>query len=103
MSETSIETTQKVAINIDTPLPNLYSIIYHNDDKTSSVFVVQSLLDYFGYSIEAAIEVTKSIDETGVGVVATGLTEELANHLRNLVVARARAEDFPLVVEVKAE
>ena len=103
MSETSCDVITKVKIDTTLKPPTLYSVIYFNDETTSVVFVVQSLIDVFGYSMEAAIEMAQKIDEQGSGNAASGLPKELANHLRDLVIVQARSENFPLVVTTKED
>jgi ATP-dependent Clp protease adapter protein ClpS len=103
MTETDVEVVTKVKIDTDIKPPTRYSVVYLNDDKTSANFVAQSLIDVFGYSIDEALAKTKEIDEHGSGEVTSGLARELATHLRDVVIMRARTENFPLVVEIKEE
>jgi ATP-dependent Clp protease adaptor protein ClpS len=103
MPELAAEVITKVKINTDLTPPKLYSVVYFNDDKTSSFFVAKSLMEVFGYSPDKAIELTSKIDKEGSAAVISGLTKEIALHLRDLVIMKARAENFPLVVEIKEE
>ena len=103
MTDTAYDVKEKVKINMDVPLPKKYSVVYFNDDTTSSLFVAQSLIEFFNYSFDAAIEITNTIHESGSGVVAHGLSHEIAHHLRTLVVSRARNENYPLRVDVQPE
>ena len=98
-----LETTTKVKINQDLELPKLFSVILFNDNVTTHEFVVITLVEVFGLSLEPALELTKSIHENGSGIAASGVTEELASHLCNIVRTRAALENFPLKVEVRAE
>jgi len=103
MTETCTSTVTKVVVNQNIDLPKLYSVVMFNDDVTTTEFVIQTLIEVFGLGVEPALGLTKSINDYGFGVAASGITEELANHLANLVRQRAAAEQFPLVVEVRAE
>jgi|ERR1035441_6746850 ATP-dependent Clp protease adapter protein ClpS len=103
MTGAQCEIVTKVKINTDLKPPARYSVVYFNDEKTSAAFVVQSLVEVFGYSVDAAIALTKQVDEKGSGVAASGLNKELASHLRDLVKSKAEAEGYPLVVEIKED
>ena len=103
MTNSAIKVTTKVKINTDIKPPTSYSILYINDYKTSMDFVVISLVEVFGYGLDAAMNITRQVHEQGSGVVKSGVSKELATHLRNIVLARAHAENFPLVVEIKEE
>ena len=103
MSNIACDVITKVKINTDLKHPKFYSVILLNDNVTSALFVVQTLMEVFGYGIEAAENITQSVDELGKGIAASGLTKELASHLRDLVITRARAESFPLVAEIQED
>lgn len=103
MPETEVAVITKVKINTDIKPPARYSVVYFNDEKTNVMFVIQSLIDVFNYDIENAAVMTKKIDEEGSAAVVSSLPKELAGHLRDLVIVKARAENYPLVVEIKEE
>lgn len=105
MSQTacSVITETKVKVNENIKPPSKYSVIYFNDNVTSAIFVAQSLIDIFGFSVENAAMLTEKIDKEGSGLAANGLTKELATHLKDTVIIKARAENFPLKVEIKEE
>jgi ATP-dependent Clp protease adaptor protein ClpS len=103
MTDTACDVITKVKINTDLKLPSLYSVILFNDNVTSAEFVVRAIMEVFGHSYESAIEITSKIDSQGSGEVVGGLTKELATHLRDLVITKARVESFPLVAEIKEE
>jgi len=103
MTDTAIDITTKIKIKTDLKPPTKYSVIYFNDDKTSMDFVVVSLVDVFGYGLDTAMNITMQIHEKGSGSVKSGLSKEIAVHLRNLVLSKARAEGFPLVVEIEED
>ena len=103
MTDTAIEITTKIKINTDLKPPAKYSLIYINDDKTSMDFVIFSLMEVFGYGLDAAMHLTKTVHEQGSGIVKSGLSKEIAAHLRNLVISKARAENFPLDVKIEED
>jgi ATP-dependent Clp protease adapter protein ClpS len=96
-------TVVKIKVNNDIAPPKLYSVIYYNDDKTPAAFVTTTLVNIFNLSVDRAVELTKRIDETGSSVVIGGLSNELATHLRDLVLVEVQLHGYPLKVEVKPE
>lgn len=103
MADTACEVLTKVKINTDLKRPSRYSVVLFNDEVTSAAFVVQTIMEVFGHSYEAAMEITSRIDTQGSGEVASGLSKELAMHLRDLVIVKARAVSFPLVAEIRED
>ena len=97
------EVITKVKINTDLKLPPRYSVIILNDDVTPASFVVQVLVDVFSHSLESAMAITEHVDKNGSGSAASGLTKELADHLCNLIIVKARAEQYPLAANIKEE
>lgn len=99
----SVDTLKKVKINTTIKEPNLYSVVYLNDEKTTAVFVAETLVKIFNYEIDAAIQMTEQISKNGSGVAISGITKELATHLRDLVLVSAQTQNFPLKIEIKAD
>ena len=77
-------------------------IIYHNDDVTTFDFVALSLIRFFRKSLEEAAELTLKVHNEGLAVVAV-LPREAAELKRDQVVSAARAQKFPLYVEIEEE
>lgn len=103
MTKSACEVITKTKIDTDLKQPTRYSVILFNDEVTSAEFVVRTIMEVFGHSYDAAIVITSRIDSDGSGEVISGLTKELASHLKNLVIVKARAESFPLVAEIKED
>lgn len=103
MTDTTCEVITKVKINTDLKRPPRYSVILFNDEVTSADFVVRIIMEVFSLSYEAAVTIMKKIDSQGSGAVVSGLSKELASHLKDLVIVKARAESFPLVAEIKED
>jgi ATP-dependent Clp protease adapter protein ClpS len=101
MTESAVEVITKV--KVDVKPPTSYSVIYFNDETTTFEFVAHSLIEVFSYSLDAALAMTKTISEKGSGAAASGLSKELASHLRDLVVYKARSLNYPLVVEIEED
>ncbi len=100
MSKT--ESKVKIKPNIGIQEPPLFKIIYINDDVTSMEFVVDSLIDYFNYNSESAMNITQNIHEDGSAVVAI-LPYEIAEQKGIEVTLDARSKGYPLQVKVEAE
>ncbi len=100
MSKT--ESKVKIKPNIGIQEPPLFKIIYINDDVTSMEFVVDSLIDYFNYNSESAMNITQNIHEEGSAVVAI-LPYEIAEQKGIEVTLDARSKGYPLQVKVEAE
>jgi|TARA_R110000803_G_scaffold163749_1_gene227429 ATP-dependent Clp protease adaptor protein ClpS len=80
--------------------PNLYNVIYLNDNKTTVEFVVESLKVIFHHSEEIAKELTVKIHNDGSSVVKT-LTYEVAEQKGVEVTMLARNNGFPLEVKLQ--
>jgi len=100
MSKT--ETKVKIKPNVSLQEPPLFKIIYINDDVTSMEFVVESLIDYFDYNSDTALNITQNIHEEGSAVVAI-LPYEIAEQKGIEVTLEARAKGYPLQIKVEAE
>jgi ATP-dependent Clp protease adaptor protein ClpS len=100
MSKT--ETKIKIKPNLGLQEPPMFKIIYINDDVTSMEFVIGSLIDYFNYNDDTAVQITQSIHDQGSAVVAV-LPYEIAEQKGIEVTLDARAQGYPLQIKVEAE
>jgi ATP-dependent Clp protease adaptor protein ClpS len=82
--------------------PPLYRVIYINDNTTTMEFVVESLVEFFDYTIDTATQLTVSIHENGQAIVAV-LPFEIAEQKKYEVNASAREQDFPLQVKLEPD
>lgn len=99
MSKTDVKT--RIKPNLKIQEPSLYKVIYINDDVTTIDFVIESLVEYFNYTPEVALELTKNIHEDGSAVVAT-LPYELAEQKGLEVTLSARSNGYPLQIKIEA-
>ena len=95
-------TITKPKVNNKIKKPNLFKVIYENDDKTTMEFVVESLMAVFNHSREASESITMEIHETGASVVAI-LPYEIAEQKGLEVTTMARNQGFPLQVLIEEE
>ena len=100
MSKT--ETIVKIKPNLSLAEPPLYKIIYINDEVTTMEFVVSSLVDYFNYKDDTAVNITHDIHQAGSAVVAV-LPYEIAEQKGVEVTLDARSHGFPLQIKIEAE
>jgi len=82
--------------------PPLYRVIYINDNTTTMEFVVESLVEFFDYTIETATQLTVSIHEHGQAVVAV-LPFEIAEQKGSEVQISAREQEYPLQVRLEPD
>ena len=90
----------KIVPKTDLAEPNLFNVIYVNDDKTTMDFVVESLRAIFDYEEETAIALAMRIHEEGSGVAAT-LPYEMAEQKGIEATLLARNNGFPLSIKLE--
>ena len=83
--------------------PSKYSIVYINDNTTTYDFVIWSLVTFFQKTPEAAMRHAVEVDKQGESTVKRGVSHELAETLVDKVEAAAKAQGFPLKVEMREE
>ena len=98
MTEFDLAVKEKIKIK----KPRNYNVFLYNDDFTSFEFVINVLMTIFGHSAESAVMLTHSIHTAGRGVAGT-YTFEIAEQKKLDTIELARANEFPLVVEVEPE
>ena len=82
--------------------PPMYRVVYLNDNQTTYEFEVESLIEYFDYTVETAQTITADIHEAGSACVAV-LPYEIAEQKGIEVTMLARAQSYPLQVRVEPE
>ena len=82
--------------------PPMFKVIYLNDNQTAMEFVVESLIEFFDYTAQTAIQITTDIHETGSAVVAV-LPYELAEQKGIEVTMSARAQQYPLQIKLEPD
>jgi ATP-dependent Clp protease adaptor protein ClpS len=82
--------------------PPMYRVVYLNDNQTTYEFVVESLMQYFDYTVETAQTITADIHDAGSACVAV-LPYEIAEQKGIEVTMQARAQSYPLQIRVEAE
>lgn len=82
--------------------PPMYRVVYLNDNQTTYEFVVETLIEYFDYTVETAQTITADIHEAGSACVAV-LPYEVAEQKGIEVTMQARAQNYPLQIRVEPE
>ena len=82
--------------------PPMYRVVYLNDNQTTYEFVIESLIEYFDYTVETAEQITIDIHDAGSAVVAV-LPYEIAEQKGVEVTMLARAQSYPLQIKLEPE
>lgn len=83
-------------------IPNLWRVIFHNDDKTTMDFVIFLLVQVFHKTPQEAVELTMKVHIDGAAVVGV-YTHEIAESKMNICINTARKEGHPLNVSIEEE
>ena len=89
-------------ITIKNKEPNLYKVIFLNDDKTPMDFVVSLLIELFKHSEKTATDITLKIHEEGSGVVGV-YNYEIAEQKAIEATSLCRENSFPLRIRVEED
>lgn len=82
--------------------PNLWKVIFINDDATPIDFVISLLMDIFKHGYETAKDVTMQVHETGSGVAGV-YSYEIAEAKSVEATTLSRANGFPLQIKMEEE
>lgn len=100
MSKTDIIVKPKIQVKTNIKPPNLFNVIYMNDNITTMEFVVETLKNIFHHTEETALELTHRIHDEGSSVVST-LPYEIAEQKGVEATLLARTNGFPLSVKLE--
>jgi len=94
----------EVATKVNTSLqePPMFKVIYLNDNKTTMEFVIDTLMNFFNYTPDTAVQITQDIHDQGSATVAV-LPYEIAEQKGIEVTVYARSQDYPLQVKLEPE
>ena len=93
---------RKIEVNEKIKPPKLYKVIYLNDNVTTIEFVVNSLVEIFSYTPEAADKMAIKIHTDGSACVVV-LPYEIAEQKGVEVTILARNAGFPLQVRLEID
>ena len=100
MSQADIAT--KIKVNSQLKEPPMFKVIYLNDNATTMEFVVESLIQFFDYNQQTALQITTDIHAAGSAVVAV-LPYEVAEQTGVEVTVSARSQNYPLQIKLEPE
>ncbi|NLY03758.1 MAG: ATP-dependent Clp protease adaptor ClpS [Campylobacter sp.] len=83
-------------------IPNLYSVILHNDDSTTMDFVVDIIVSIFGKNFDDAMNLMLKIHNEGLAVCGS-YEKEIAITKQKSVLNAAKVAGFPLKCTVEKE
>ena len=75
--------------------PRKYQVILHNDDKTTTDFVVDVLMRFFGHDEASATKIMLTVHNKGKGVCGV-YSAEIAETKVHQVITYAKKHKFPL-------
>jgi len=95
-------TVTKIKINEAIKEPTMFKVIYLNDNQTTMEFVIETLVEFFSYSSQTALQITQDINEAGSAVVAV-LPYEIAEQKGIEITLHARTNNYPLQIKLEPE
>jgi ATP-dependent Clp protease adaptor protein ClpS len=95
-------TVTKIKINEAVKEPPMFKVIYLNDNQTTIEFVIETLVEFFDYTAQTAVQITDDIHQAGSAVVAV-LPYEIAEQKGIEVTIHARSQNYPLQVKLEPE
>lgn len=100
MSHPDAET--KIKINESAKEPPMFKVVYLNDNTTPMDFVIETLIEFFDYTAQTAVQITQDIHHSGAAVVAV-LPYEIAEQKGIEVTVSARSQNYPLQIKLEPE
>jgi ATP-dependent Clp protease adaptor protein ClpS len=95
-------TISKIKVDHTVKEPSMFKVIYLNDNQTTMEFVIETLVDFFNYNTDTALQITKDIHDIGSAVVAV-LPYEVAEQKGIEVTVHARSNNYPLQIKLEPE
>ena len=95
-----VEIDEKIKIRVTEP--NMYKVIFLNDNATPMDFVIEILTSVFRHSPETARDITMDIHESGSSVAGI-YTYEIAEQKAVEATTLSRSHGFPLQIKVEKE
>ena len=95
-------TVSKIKIDHAIKEPSMFKVIYLNDNQTTMEFVIETLIEFFNYNNDTALQITDDIHSAGSAVVAV-LPYEVAEQKGIEVTVHARSNNFPLQIKLEPE
>ena len=98
----SIDIEERTEEMVEIKEPNMWRVIFHNDDKTTMEFVIFLLIQVFYKTAQQATDIMLEVHEKDFSIVGV-YTHEIAENKMNVCITTARKEGFPLNVSIEEE
>jgi len=98
----NVDVASQVKINSALQEPPMFKVIYLNDNLTTMEFVIDTLMNFFNYTPDTAVQITQDIHDAGSATVAV-LPYEIAEQKGIEVTVYARSQNYPLQVKLEPE
>jgi ATP-dependent Clp protease adaptor protein ClpS len=86
--------------DVETEIPRLYNVLLHNDDYTTTEFVVEVLVVVFRKGVDEAVGIMLNVHRKGIGTAGT-YSYDIAVTKAQRVREMAREREFPLLCTVE--
>ena len=96
------ETSQSNKLDVVIKKPNMYKVVFNNDDATPMNFVIELLKAVFHHNDDRAAKTTVEIHENGKGIAGV-YTFEVAEQKHNEATFIARSNGHPLNINLESE
>jgi len=96
------ETSQSHKQDVVIKKPNMYKVVFNNDDATPMNFVIELLKAVFHHNDDRAAKTTVEIHENGKGIAGV-YTFEVAEQKHNEATYIARSNGHPLNINLESE
>jgi ATP-dependent Clp protease adaptor protein ClpS len=98
----NVDVASQIKINSALHEPPMFKVIYLNDNQTTMEFVIDTLMNFFNYTPDTAVQITQDIHDAGSATVAV-LPYEIAEQKGIEVTVYARSQNYPLQVKLEPE
>jgi ATP-dependent Clp protease adaptor protein ClpS len=98
----NVDVASQIKINSALQEPPMFKVIYLNDNQTTMEFVIDTLMNFFNYTPDTAVQITQDIHDAGSATVAV-LPYEIAEQKGIEVTVYARSQNYPLQVKLEPE
>jgi ATP-dependent Clp protease adaptor protein ClpS len=102
MTLMATETSQSNKQDVVIKKPNMYKVVFNNDDATPMNFVIELLKAVFHHNDDRAEKTTVEIHENGKGIAGV-YTFEVAEQKHNEATYIARSNGHPLNINLESE
>jgi ATP-dependent Clp protease adaptor protein ClpS len=82
--------------------PEMWKVVFHNDDYTTMEFVVWALMTIFKHTLASATRIMLHVHKTGIGIAGV-YTKEVAETKVQRTLDSAREAGYPLMVSMEPE